>query len=143
MPGTSWLKAPRTQALKVGIHRAQRFLHGAWLTPQEDGYSRAVPLRFMSAFPEKAVAGAAPVRREWETALLFLRWVREQLDVAGRQAQRILALGDGAFDVEDLWRDLPQNVVLAVRTARNRVLYCLPIRRSGPGRPALYGERRP
>jgi len=143
MPGTSWLKAPRTPVFKVGIHRAQRFLHGAWLTPQEGGYSRAVPLRFLPAFPEKAVAGAAPARREWEAALVFLRWVREQLDVAGRQVQTILALGDGAFDVEGLWRGLPQNVVLAVRTARNRVLYRLPTRRSGPGRPALYGERWP
>jgi hypothetical protein len=31
MPGTSWLKAPRTPAYRVGIHRAQRFLDGAWL----------------------------------------------------------------------------------------------------------------
>ncbi len=31
MPGTSWLKAPRTPVFKVGIHRAQRFLHGSWL----------------------------------------------------------------------------------------------------------------
>ena len=51
MPGTSWLKAPRTPVFKVGIHRAQRFLHGSWLTPIEGGYSRALPLRFLPAFP--------------------------------------------------------------------------------------------
>ncbi len=28
--GTSWLKAPGTPVFKVGIHRAQRFVHGAW-----------------------------------------------------------------------------------------------------------------
>lgn len=143
MPGTSWLKAPRTPAFRVGIHRAQRFLHGAWLTPQEDGYSRAVPLRFLPAFPEKAVTGAAPARREWETALLFLRWVRQRLDRAGRQRQRLLVLGDGGFDVLEFWRGLPENVVLAVRTARNRCLYRLPAPASGPGRPALYGDRLP
>ncbi|NLG99479.1 MAG: hypothetical protein GX491_19155 [Chloroflexi bacterium] len=44
MPGSGWLKAPRTPVFKVGIHRAQRFLHGAWLAPLEQGYSRAVPL---------------------------------------------------------------------------------------------------
>ena len=54
LAGTSWLKAPRTPVFKVGIHRAQRFVHGAWLTPLEAGYSRAVPLRFLPAFPPKA-----------------------------------------------------------------------------------------
>src|SRR5512136_1655858 len=29
LAGTSWLKAPRTPVFKVGIHRAQRFVHGA------------------------------------------------------------------------------------------------------------------
>ena len=52
MPGTSWLKAPRTPVFKVGIHRAQRFLHGSWLTPMEAGYSRAIPLRFLPAFSQ-------------------------------------------------------------------------------------------
>jgi len=143
MPGTGWLKAPRTPVFKVGIHRAQRFLHGALLLPREDGYSRAVPLRFLPAFPPKAVAGAAPARKEWEAALILLHWVRQELDRAGRQMQRVLALADGAFDVEGLWNDLPENAVLAVRTARNRVLHRLPARRSGRGRPPQYGERLP
>ncbi len=54
LAGTSWLKAPRTPVFKVDIHRAQRFVHGAWLTPLEAGYSRAIPLRFLPAFPPKA-----------------------------------------------------------------------------------------
>ena len=33
MPGTSWLKAPRTPQWKPGIHRAQRFFHLAALLP--------------------------------------------------------------------------------------------------------------
>lgn len=143
MPGTAWLKSPRTPPFRMGIHRAQRFLHGAWLTPCEDGYTRAVPERFLPAFPEKAVPAEAPPRREWAAALEFLQWVRRQLDECGRRTQRVLALADGAFDVVELWRELPESVVLAVRTARNRCLYRLPQRRGGRGRPALYGERLP
>lgn len=46
MPGTSWLKNPRTPPFKPGSHRAQRFLHLAALLPRtEEGYSRALPLR--------------------------------------------------------------------------------------------------
>ncbi len=56
MPGTSWLKNPRTPPFMPGPHRAQRFLHLAVLLPQsEEGYSRALPLRWEPAFPEKAV----------------------------------------------------------------------------------------
>ncbi|MCL6451974.1 MAG: transposase [Acetobacteraceae bacterium] len=143
MPGTSWLKAPRTPPFRVGIHRAQRFLNGAWLTPLEDGYTRAVPLRFLPAFPEKAVPAEAPPRREWAAGLDFLRWVRDELDEAGRPGQRVLVLGDGNFDVLEFWRGLPEKVVLAVRTARNRCLYRLPTPRGGRGRPPLYGERLP
>jgi len=57
MPGTSWLKNPRTPPFMPGIHRAQRFLHLACLLPRSaEGYSRALPLRFEPAFPQKAVA---------------------------------------------------------------------------------------
>jgi len=54
MAGTSWMKAPRIPVFKVGIHHAQRFLYGSWLTPMEAGYSRAIPLRFLTTFPPKA-----------------------------------------------------------------------------------------
>ena len=67
MAGTSWLKAPRTPVFKVGIHRAQRFVHGAWLTPMEAGYSRAVPLRFLPAFPPKAKPAPVGPQREHQT----------------------------------------------------------------------------
>jgi hypothetical protein len=143
MPGTSWLKAARTAAFRPGIERAQRFLTGAWLTPLEQGYSRAIPLRFIPAFPPKAIPANEPPRREWEAGLLFLNWVRTELDRAGRSGQQILALADGAFDVLALWCQLPTGVNLISRTARNRALYWLPERRSGPGRPASYGEKAP
>jgi len=142
MPGTSWLRDSRFSAFRPGIHRAQRFLHGAWLTPLAEGFSRAIPLRFLPAFPPKAVATEQPHRREWEAALIFLQWLRKGLDLAGRTEQWVMALADGGFDVLDLWRELPKKVVLVVRTARNRALYDLPTRKStpGPGRPPSYGE---
>jgi hypothetical protein len=145
MPGTSWLRDTRFSAFRAGIHRAQRFLHGAWLTPLEAGYSRAIPLRFLPAFPPKAVPSAAPAQREWEAGSLFIDWLRRGLDRAGRAAQMILVLADGGFDVLELWRGLPERVILLTRTARNRCLYYLPkpVIEPGPGRPACYGERAP
>lgn len=143
MPGTSWLKAPRTPVFKVGIHRAQRFVHGAWLTPMQAGYSRAIPLRFIPAFPPKAKASLEPARREWEAGLVFLNWVRGKLDQAGRAAQMLLVLADGSYDTLNFWRELPERAVLAVRTARNRALYWLPSPHTGVGRPPSYGERAP
>ena len=143
MPGTSWLKAPRTPAFKVGIHRAQRFEHIAWLTPREEGYSRAIPLRFLPAFPEKAVPAEEAPCREWEAGLRGSRWVHGQLVQAGRAEQLLLILGDGQYDTLELWAGLPANSVLAARTARNRCLYALPTPHQGRGRPREYGERAP
>jgi hypothetical protein len=143
MPGTSWLKAPRTPVFKVGIHRAQRFLHGSWLTPMQSGYSRAVPLRFLPAFPPKAKEANVPPQREWEAGLAFVNWVRQCLDRAGRTTQSMLVLADGSFDTLGFWAGLPERVILAVRTARNRALYWLPEPHPGPGRPASYGEQAP
>jgi len=142
MPGTSWVRDSRFSAFRPGIHRAQRFLHGAWLTPMKAGYTRAIPLRFLPAFPPKAIPAETPSQREWEAGLSFLKWVRARLDQAGRTTQTILALADGGFDVLEMWRDLPAHVVLVTRTARNRALYYLPTPEPDPkpGRPPSYGE---
>jgi hypothetical protein len=113
MPGTSWLKAPRTPVFKVGIHRAQRFLHASWLTPLASGYSRAIPLRFLPAFPPKAKDAHVPARREWEAGLACVKWVRDGLDELGRAAQEVLVLADGSFDTLDFWSGLPELVILA------------------------------
>lgn len=147
MPGTSWLKSPRTPPFRPGPHRAQRFLHLAALLPtSEEGYSRALPLRLEPAFPEKAVAaeGFGP-KKQWEAALEGIGWLRENLDGAGREGQRLLVLGDGDFSVAELRARLsPEDgVVLLTRCAKNRALHELP----GPepkkrrGRRRKYGER--
>jgi hypothetical protein len=145
MPGTSWLRDSRFSPFRPGIHRAQRFVHGAWLTPLEQGYSRAVPLRFLTAFPPKAIASQASPQTEAEAGSTFLKWVRSGLDEVGRVDQPVLALADGGFDVLDLWKGLPERVILVVRTARNRRLCWLPKPdpQPGPGRPLYYGEVAP
>jgi hypothetical protein len=143
MAGTSWLKAPRTPVFKAGIHRAQRFVHGSWLTPMEAGYSRAIPLRFLPVFPPKAKPANIRAQREWEAGASFLKWVREELDEAGREQQILLTLAEGSYETLNFWRELPERTVLAVRTTRNRRLYYKPERHPGPGRPASYGPLAP
>lgn len=143
MPGTAWLKAPRTPPFKVGIHRAQRFVHAGWLLPIEQGYSRAIPLRWLPAFPAKAVAAPRGECKEWEAAQQAVEWVRQQLDQAQRARQPLLVLGDGAYDNRGFWQGLPERVVAAVRTARNRVLWALPGPYAGRGRRRKYGARLP
>lgn len=141
MHGTAWLKALGTAHFKPGIHRAQRFLEGSWLVPQEQGYSRAIPLRCLAIFPPKAVGSAGEGVKEWQAGVTFLQWLRSSLDALGRRTQPILALADGSFDTVGMWQDLPDRVTLLVRTARNRALYELPGGYRGRGRPASYGEK--
>jgi hypothetical protein len=141
MPGTSWLKNPRTPPFQPGIHRAQRYLHLAALLPRWQGYSRALPLRFVPAFPPKAVPGAAAPRTEWAAGGEQLHWLRAELDAAGRADQPLLALADGGFDVVGLWRALPARTTLLARTACNRALYALPP--AAAHRNRRYGPRAP
>lgn len=144
MPGTSWLKNPRTPPFMPGPHRAQRFLHLAALLPRtEEGYSRALPLRWEPAFPAKAVLPEdMEPRKEWEAALDSLRWLRERLDNAGRRAQPLLVLGDGGFCVAKFFRELPRETLLMARCARNRNLYALPNNEEGGrGRKRKYGQK--
>lgn len=141
MPGTSWMKALRTAAFKPGIHRAQRFMNGSWLTPIKEGFSRAIPLRFVPAFPEKAVPAGVAACKEWEAGLQVVEWVRQELDANGREAQSILCLGDGSYETLGFWKGLPDRVCAVLRTARNRRLRELPPPYVGRGRKRLYGER--
>lgn len=143
MPGTSWLRAPRTAVFQRGIHRAQRFEHGAWLAPIEEGYSRAIPLRWLPAFPPKAVPAEVKPCREWEAGLEMIGWVRQGLDEAGRSAECLVVLGDGAYDTVEFWKGLPERVVGVVRTARNRKLRQLPEAQEGRGRRRKYGAVAP
>jgi hypothetical protein len=146
LPGTSWLKAPRTPRWKPGIHRAQRFFHLAALLPiTRHGYSRALPLRWVPAFPPKAVPARTPPRTEAQAAAAELLWLRRQLDAAGRTDQPLLAVGDGSYDAAELWTDLPPRTTLLARCAKNRALFRLPAPAPRPrrGAPRKYGERAP
>ncbi|MFN3763891.1 MAG: transposase, partial [Anaerolineae bacterium] len=121
MPGTAWLPALFTAPFRRGLQRIQRFLDLAWLTPLEEGYSRAIPLLWFPAFTEKAVKAQEFIQKEWEAALHAVRWLRGQLDTLGRAKQWILLLVDGSLEkVTEFWKGLPERVVVLGRTARNR-----------------------
>lgn len=144
MPGTSWWKALGSAPFRPGLARAQRFIHLSWLTRRVAGYSRAIPLQMIAAFPEKAIDAVEEKKKDWEAGIAGLRWVRQELDAAGRKAQLLLALVDGGFErTIEFWRQLPERTVLLGRTARTRVLFALPGDYSGLGRPHSYGQRAP
>lgn len=121
--GVGWLRSARSPAFKVGIHKAQRWFHGAWLMPAENGYSRAMPLRWMSAFTEKSYRSETDAKKEWERAIEFLEWTKKQLKAAGRINQKILMVADGAYDTLNMWKQLPDGCILLARSAKNRVLH--------------------
>lgn len=139
LEGVGWLKNPRTPPFKVGIHRAQRWFHGSWLMPAEAGYSRALPLRWLPAFPEKARRRVHPPCKEWEAAVQFLTWLQAQFTRQARPQQPLLMVGDGSYDTVPLWTHLPPGVILLARSAKNRVLFHLPpVQRHGNRK---YGPR--
>ena len=139
--GVGWLKSAKSPAFKPGIHAAQRFVHGCWLTPMVNGFSRAIPLRFVPAFTEKAKRGDEEPCKEWEAGLKYVRWVRKEMD-AVRPGQRILWLADGGYDNVELWKAMPAQTIGAMRTAKNRALFAyLPeLERRGNRK---YGEKKP
>lgn len=127
MPGTGWMRGMKTAHFKPGIERGQRFVEGSWLTPMVKGYSRAIPIRCLSAFTVKSVASEKDEpRTEVKAGLAFLQWTREQMDGVGRKEQTLLTLNDGSYDTLEFWPGLPGRTVGVVRTARNRCLYELP-----------------
>ncbi len=141
LEGAGWLRNPRTPPFMTGIHAAQRWFNGSWLLPAAHGYSRALPLRWLPAFTAKSRPVAHPPATEWEAAVQFLGWVRQELTRHGRAHQRVLMVGDGHYDTLNLWQRLPEGVILLARSARNRVLYHLPGVQSGRGRRRKYGAR--
>jgi hypothetical protein len=92
MEGVSWWRNLRTPPFRTGIHRAQRWFDGCWMLgcwdagmlPAEQGYSRAVPLKWLPAFTEKAAYRITQLSTEWAAALQFLAWVLAQLARMGR-----------------------------------------------------------
>jgi hypothetical protein len=125
LEGSGWLRNMRTPPFMVGIHAAQRWFNGSWLIPQEKGYSRAVPLRWMPAFTEKSQPETVEPLKEWQASVQFLSWLRQQFVAHERPEQVILFVGDGHYDTLKLWQHLPQGVTMLARSARNRVLYPL------------------
>ena len=143
--GSSWWPAPNTAYFKRGLTRAQRFVEVAWLTPEEGSYCRAIPLRWLPAVTEKAVASSATPCKEWEAGLSSLHWVRGQLDRQGRANQRLVGVADGSYDTQGIWQDLPANTTLLIRCAKNRKLLAWkPAQLTGQrGRPRVYGPPLP
>jgi hypothetical protein len=141
MEGAHWLQNPQSPVFKRGIHLAQRWFNGSWLLPEENGYSRALPLRWLPAFTEKSQPQATAPCKEWEAAVAFLVWLKQQMAACGRTGQRLLMVADGHYDTLNLWKHLPAGVVLLARSARNRVLYHLPAADARKNR--KYGERAP
>lgn len=141
MEGAGWLRNMRTPPFMVGIHAAQRWFNGSWMLPAEQGYSRAIPLRWMPAFTEKSEPQTVEPMKEWEACLHFLHWLYEQLIAHNRPHQPILFVGDGRYDNLKLWQRLPEWVVLLARSARNRALYHLPDDTMHGNR--KYGKRAP
>ncbi len=141
MEGAHWLHNPQSPVFKRGIHIAQRWFHGSWLLPAEKGYSRAMPLRWLPAFTAKSKPTATAPCKEWEAAVAFLTWVRQQLSAHGREAQRVLMVADGHYDTLQLWHHLPEGVTLLARSAKNRALWHLP--NASARRNRRYGERAP
>lgn len=139
LEGVGWLRNLRTPPFKVGIHLAQRWFNGSWLLPAQAGYSRALPLRWLPAFTEKSKPKVHVPCKEWEAAVQFLRWVRDQLTQAGRGDQTVLLVGDGHYDNVNLWQQLPSKAILLARSAKNRVLWQLPDPQAHGNR--KYGER--
>ncbi len=142
MPGTGWMRGLNTARFKPGIQRGQRFVEGSWLTPMVNGYSRAIPIRCLSAFTVKSVPSENDeARTEVKAGLTFLQWTRAQMDAAGREKQTLLTLNDGSYDTLAFWPGLPERTIGVVRTARNRCLYELPPANAHGNR--KYGDKAP
>lgn len=141
MEGAQWLHNPQSPLFARGIHIAQRWFNGSWLMPAENGYSRAMPLRWLPAFTEKSNPQATKPRKEWECAVDFLEWLLQRFEVAGRTKQKLLMVGDGTYDTINLWKELPDGVILMARSAKNRALFILP--KAGARANRKYGERAP
>lgn len=139
MEGAGWLRNLRTPPFMVGIHAAQRWFNGSWLIPEENGYSRAVPLRWMPAFTEKSEPKTVEALKEWQACVQFLEWLKAQLEQQQRAGQPILLVGDGHYDNLELWQALPSGVTMLARSAKNRVLYHPPAASMHGNR--KYGER--
>ena len=143
MPGCGLGLSYRTPAYARGLHICRRWVTCAWLPAVVEGFSRAIPLQFLPAFSAKSAPASVAPQTDCQAALAFLNWLRGRLNAWRRATQQIVLLVDAAFDSKEVWRGLPEHVVMIVRTAKNRALFELPGRYVGKGRPRLYGAPAP
>lgn len=143
--GSCWLYNPTSPVFHRGIWRARRWVNLAVLLPENaTGYSRAVPVRFDPAIPEKGhrPEGMDP-QTEWAVGLEQMHWMRAILDEAGRHDQPLLVVADSGWQGAGVWGSLPARTTLVSGCRTNRALYAMPTRSTGRGRPRLSGERAP
>jgi hypothetical protein len=146
LPGCGVTRALRGLRWPRGLTFAQRYVGLSALLPRSPaGDSRAIPLKWLLLRAAKTrPMGDEPERTEPQGARELVGWVRGQLDAARRAAQRLLVLGDGRYSTAPFLADLPPNVTVLARCARNRALFALPTYRArGRGRQPRYGERGP
>ncbi len=142
MPGVGWRKAPNTAPWRPGLALGQRFGALHWLPPLTHGYTRALPVVSYPIFTPKARPARIAAQTEWQGAHAALTGLRQEVDSAGRAAQRLVLLADGSYDVAAFWKQLPHDTALVARTARNRALYEMPEAGAAGvqrGRPRKYG----
>jgi hypothetical protein len=147
MPGCGYGPSPRSPVFARGLHVVRRWLTLMWLPKAVAGFSRAIPLRMLSAFTPKAAKASVAPMSESQAAQVGLMWLRTCMDQFKREAQQIVVLADGGYDTAELWTQLPSRVILMVRTAKNRLLHELPnLELNAPrkrGRPRKYGAKAP
>ena len=145
-PGVIIQRAPDTIRWKRGFRYCQRFLHTAYLAQgQENGYCEAIPLRFLPAFGRNAKnlpEGLEP-KTPHQAALECAHWLRSQVSRFGYAKRPVVMVGDGGFDQNAIWKNLPKGVVWLARTKRNRSLFhpAKKVKNQGRGRPKVYGEK--
>jgi hypothetical protein len=145
-PGSGLTRAMRGLQWPRGLTMAQRFVGLSVLLPRSpDGDSRAIPLKWLLLRSAKTCpCGDAPERTESQGGRALVAWMRQQLDGAQRATQRLLVVGDGAYSTAPVLADLPAQVTVLARCARNRALFALPTYRAqGRGRQPRYGARGP
>ena len=146
LPGCGITRALRGLRWPRGLTFAQRYVGLSALLPcSPAGDSRAIPLKWrLLRSATTRPLGEEPECTEAQGAHELVGWVRQHLAASHRAAQRLLVLGDGAYSTAPMLADLPTNVTVLARCARNRALYALPVYRPhGRGRQPRYGERGP
>lgn len=146
LPGCGVTRALRGLHWPRGLTFAQCYVGLSALLPRSaDGDSRALPLKWLLLRTAKTrPLEEEPERTEAHGGRALVGWLRGQLTACHRATQRLLVLGDGRYSTAPFLADLPANVTVLARCARNRALFALPVYRArGRGRQPRYGARGP